>query len=110
MASTDQQESSASVRARVIEARAIASERFANQEWTLNSEIPPNFLRKRYAAERSAMNILHHELDLERLSARGFHKVLRVAWSIADSAGHSVPTASDVQEALAMRSGTENLV
>ena len=110
MASTDQQESSASVRARVIEARAIASERFADEEWTLNSEIPPNFLRKRYAADRSAMNILHHELDLERLSARGFHKVLRVAWSIADSAGHSVPTASDIQEALAMRSGTENLV
>ncbi|CAB4895097.1 unannotated protein [freshwater metagenome] len=108
MASMAPQESSAEVRTRVINARNIAAERFADEEWQLNSEIPPSLLRKKYAAERSAMNILHQELDLERLSARGFHKVLRVAWSIADLSGHSTPTSVDVQEALAMRSGMEN--
>jgi len=110
MASTEPQESSAVVRDRVIAARAAASERFAGEEWQLNSEIPPNYLRKKYAAERSAMNILHQELDLERLSARGFHKVLRVAWSVADSEGHSIPTVADVEQALVLRSGMENLV
>jgi magnesium chelatase family protein len=52
------------------------------------------------------MTLLHNELDSERLSARGFHKVLRVAWSIADGAGHSRPTKEDVEQAIVMREGT----
>ena len=110
MASTQAHESSSDIRARVVKARAIAAERFAGEEWTLNSEIPPSALRKRYLAEKSAMAILHQELDLERLSARGFHKVLRVAWSVADSNGHANPTKDDVEIALEMRTGMENFL
>ena len=110
MASTQAHESSNDVRSRVVKARAIAAERFAGEEWTLNSEIPPSALRKRYLAEKSAMAILHQELDLERLSARGFHKVLRVAWSVADSSGHANPTKDDVEIALEMRTGMENFL
>ena len=104
MAAQDLGESSEVVRARVINARAVALERFGNESWNLNSEIPANFLRKKFAAEKSGMNYLHQELDQERLSARGFHKVIRLSWSIADKLGHSIPTLSDVQSALLMRS------
>lgn len=104
MAAHDLGESSEIVRARVINARSVALERFGNESWNLNSEIPANFLRKKFAAEKSGMNYLHQELDQERLSARGFHKVIRLSWSIADKLGHSIPTLSDVQSALLMRS------
>lgn len=109
MASEEPSESSREVRDRVIAARAIASERFAGREWSLNSRIPARELRNRFRAERSAMSFLHQELDAERLSARGLHKTLRLAWSVADSRGHSIPTLEDAQMAYNLREGMEFL-
>ena len=109
MASEDLGESSADVRKRVEIARAIASDRFARSSWKLNSQIPPEALRKEFRATKSGMNLLNIELEKERISARGFHKVLRVAWSIADSAGHVVPDESDVAQAYGLREGLEFL-
>ena len=93
----------------MITARAISVHRFADCLWKLNSQIPPSELRKRFRAEKSGMNFLHTEIDNERLSARGFHKVLRIAWSIADSVGHSIPTRDDVESAFRLREGMEML-
>ena len=107
MASEIPGESSEIVRARVIAARQASSDRFADCAWTLNAEIPSKDLRMRFRAEKSAMNFLHVELDNERLSARGFHKVLRLAWSIADNLGHLIPTRSDVGNAYQMREGLD---
>ena len=109
LASEELGESSSTVRERVVQARATADERFQDCTWNLNSQIPPSELRKRFKAERSAMNFLHSELDNERLSARGFHKVLRISWSIADSNGHVIPSRSDVEMAFALREGMELL-
>ena len=109
MASDQLGESSETVRARVILAREIADVRFADCTWKLNSQIPPSELRKRFRAEKQGMNLLHTELDNERLSARGFHKVLRISWSIADSHGHTVPNREDVESAFRLREGMELL-
>jgi magnesium chelatase family protein len=45
------------------------------------------------------------ERALERgsISVRGFDRVVRVAWTLADLAGRPVPGADDVAEALGMR-------
>jgi magnesium chelatase family protein len=110
MASDQPNESSAEVRKRVTEARAIASERFRNCEWSLNSRIPARELRSRFKAERGAMTFLHQELDAERLSARGLHKTLRLAWSVADSKGHAIPTREDAEVAYNLREGMEFLL
>lgn len=107
MASDELGESSAVVRERVIIARAIADERFKESPWKLNSQIPPSELRKRYRAEKLGMNFLHTELDNERLSARGFHKVLRISWSIADANGHLIPSHEDVESAFRLREGMD---
>ena len=40
-----------------------------------------------------------------RLSARGFDRVLRLSWTIADLWGHDVPDADDMSEALFFRTG-----
>ncbi len=99
----DSGESSAVVRERVIAARALAAERFAGESWRLNSEIPASALRKKYRASKAAMAFLHSELDAERLSVRGFHKVLRTSWSVADSHGRTIPSLEDAQQALLFR-------
>ena len=39
----------------------------------------------------------------QQISVRGFDRVLRVARTVADLAGRTVPTADDVAEALGMR-------
>ena len=107
IADSESGESSATIRSRVIAARARSQKRFQDEPWQLNSEIPAPALRKKYAAQKPAMAFLHTELDEERLSARGFHKVLRTSWSIADSLSNEVPTLDDVKFALSLREAGE---
>ena len=91
-------------------ARAAARERFREFPWELNSHIPASQLRKRFSAQKPAMQLLHQELDAERLSARGLHKTLRVAWSIADLIGATIPTLECVEEAYRLRAGTSEIL
>lgn len=100
-------ESSQSIRNRVIAARAVAANRFKNENWKLNSEIPPKALRQQYQPERSAMNFLHDELDKERITARGLHKIIRTSWTLADLKAIPRPTISEVQESYRLREGIE---
>lgn len=98
-------ESTATVAARVREARARAAERLAGTPWTSNSEVPGHELRTRLVAAPGAL--LAAERDMERglLTARGLDRVLRVAWTLADLRGAGRPDASDVAVALEMRTG-----
>ena len=107
MAATQLGESSESIRKRVIAARQRASERFNGERFTLNSQIPTRELRTKYKPERDAMNFLHDELDKERITARGLHKVLRLSWTLADLEGHATPTLADVTRAYQLREGSE---
>ena len=100
-------ESSSVIRQRVIQARHIAAKRFKDQPWTLNSAIPSRALRTLYKPERSAMNFLHDELDRERLTARGLHKIIRLSWTLADLAGHEIPNLEDVKKAHILREGSD---
>jgi magnesium chelatase family protein len=100
-------EASATIAARVVLARATASQRFADKAWQLNSQIPSRELRTTYRPERVAMNFLHDELDKERLTARGLHKIIRLAWTLADLNGHAIPDLGDVQRAHQLREGSE---
>jgi magnesium chelatase family protein len=44
-------------------------------------------------------------LDRGSLSARGFDRVLRLAWTVADLDGRDRPDGSDVHEAVQLRMG-----
>jgi magnesium chelatase family protein len=107
MAQNELGESSSAIRERVIAARNIAAKRFANESWKLNSQIPARALRTSYQPERAAMNFLHDELDREHLTARGLHKVIRTAWTLADLHHHEIATLADVQQAYQLRDGVE---
>lgn len=100
-------ESSSLIRQRVINARELAAARFADEPWKLNSEIPPRALRNKYQPDRYAMNFLHDELDKERITARGLHKIIRTSWTIADLKCLSRPTLEEVTESYRLREGIE---
>ncbi len=98
-------EQSSTVAARVLVARSRATERLAGSPWRTNSDIPGRELRDRWAPARTALAAAERALDAGRLSARGLDRVLRVAWTLADLADRSRPTADDIDEALYLRTG-----
>jgi len=89
------------IAARVAEARAVARRRLAGTPWSTNSEVPGAWLRAhtRAAADRD----LDLALDSGALSLRGVDRVLRVAWTLADLAGRQEPGATEVGQALLLR-------
>ena len=103
-------EASSAVRDRVMAARERSYRRLEKGGWRTNSQISANALRSEFAADSSGMSLVHRALDDHRLTARGLHKVLRLAWSVADLEGHQRPTIDDVGQAYALRTGAQRLV
>jgi magnesium chelatase family protein len=99
-------ESSAVVAARVAMAREAALARWVGTSWRVNGEVPGTALRgPRWRLPRAVSREAEQHLDRGELSGRGFDRVLRLAWTVADLAGHLVPDADDVAEALFYRVG-----
>jgi magnesium chelatase family protein len=96
-------ESTATVARRVEAARVAAAERLAGTGLAVNSQVPGRLLRERWPVPRASLRLAERALERGVLSVRGFDRVLRVAWTVADLAGHTVPEADDVSEALGMR-------
>jgi magnesium chelatase family protein len=103
---TGERETSEVVAGRVAAARAVAADRWRGTPWEVNGAVPGALLRtSRWLLPRAALRPAQHFLEQGSLSARGFDRVLRLAWTVADLAGHSVPDAGDVDEALYFRTG-----
>lgn len=100
-------EGSNQIRARVESARATAQHRFAEYSFTLNSQIPSELLRSRFKAQNKVMAQLHNLIDKEEITARSFHKLLRICWTIADLRGVTTPGADELETALNLRSAAE---
>ncbi|WP_438303149.1 YifB family Mg chelatase-like AAA ATPase [Streptomyces sp. HUAS TT11] len=98
-------ESTATVAGRVQEARHRAALRLAGTPWGTNSEVPGRELRSRWHAASGAMDEAERSLERGVLTARGLDRVLRVAWTVADLAGHDRPDVTDVALALQLRTG-----
>ncbi len=100
-------DSSEVMRNRITAARLRSRERFISHDFMLNSQIPSKLLRSKFSATKKAMALLYRAMDSDRLSARGFHKTLRVAWSIADLNQSDRPDENDVAYALELRENHE---
>ncbi len=77
-------ESSADIRKRVSRARQRQKERFAGTNYRFNGDIEASVIEKYChmgAEEQHCMEQLYHSLQL---SARAYHRILRVARTIAD--------------------------
>ncbi|ANP73049.1 YifB family Mg chelatase-like AAA ATPase [Cryobacterium arcticum] len=98
--------SSAVARERVLAARAAAAERLKDTPWTLNSEATGPWLRGRQTRLAGSVTaLLDRALERGGITMRGYDRVLRVAWSIADLTGVSRPGADEVGQALYLRKG-----
>lgn len=96
-------EDTATVRARVLAAREAAAQRWADDGWRTNAEVPGPVLRSRFALPRSVVRPLDAGLRAGELTARGADRALRVAWTLADLAGSVRPDRDHVEAALYFR-------
>jgi len=99
----DQVEDTATVAARVAEARQATAARLAGTPWRVSSDVPGPELRLRWAIAPRLLRGLDTQHANGRISARGRDRVHRLAWTIADLSGHGSPTSDDVEEAMLLR-------
>lgn len=91
-------------RSRVVAARGAAAERLKSTPWRLNSQVPGFWLR---GPQARLGNVTTASIDraLERggITMRGYDRVLRVGWTLADLDGVNRPTAEHIGRALYLR-------
>lgn len=99
---TSEQEASARVRARVMKARQRQAERY-EKEGVYNGHLEGKRVQHYCVPDAEARALLERAIDQYALSARAFHKVLKISRTIADLAGSDVITRAHLAEALQYR-------
>ena len=99
-------ESSAPVRARVLEARTRQNRRLAATGVRCNGEMDAGTAQRLSRLDTAAEQELNRAYASGLLSARGRHRVLRVARTLADLAARDRITAGDVLTAVSLRQRT----
>jgi magnesium chelatase family protein len=85
LSSLEQGESSASIRERVVRARAIQAERYKNEPGIhCNAQITSKLMREYCVLSDDCMKIVKQAMDRYDMSARAYDRILRVARTIAD--------------------------
>jgi magnesium chelatase family protein len=103
LAGTTLAEDSATVRRRVEAARAIQRERLAGAGLVCNAEMGPAELREFCPLDATSQALLRAATRQLQLSARAYHRVIKLARTIADLAGDEAIGAHHVAEALQYR-------
>ena len=96
-------ESSATVRKRVQAARERQLQRFAGTKLTCNAEMGPAEVRDCCLVDASAEKLLKAAMQQMHLSARAFHRILKLARTIADLAESEMIAANHIAEAVQYR-------
>jgi magnesium chelatase family protein len=90
---------------RVLQARARMAQRYAGTPWRTNADVPATALAAQWPLRGPALALLGRAMDHGALTARGFGRVHRLAWTAADLAGAPWPDKDHVNLALGLRLG-----
>lgn len=99
LASASPGEDSAAVRARVATARSRQFER----QGTVNARLEPGQVERWCTPDAAGASLLKQAMSRLNLSARAYHRILRVARTLADLAGLAQPGSAQVAEAIQYR-------
>ncbi|MHB0966200.1 MAG: YifB family Mg chelatase-like AAA ATPase [Bellilinea sp.] len=94
------------VRSRVENARTIQRQRFAENGISANAEMRPADIRRHCGLDDTGMNLMRAAMNQYQLSARAYHRILKLARTIADLGGVERITPQHLAEALQYRPRT----
>ncbi|MBL7150127.1 MAG: YifB family Mg chelatase-like AAA ATPase [Candidatus Pacebacteria bacterium] len=103
LTSVDKENVSEEIRKRVETARAFQKQRFVNDKILTNSEMEIPQIKKYCQIDSASQNILRQYVNSNKLSARGYHRVLKIARTIADLEEKENMSFDDISEALSYR-------
>ncbi|MEJ5203412.1 MAG: ATP-binding protein, partial [Anaerolineales bacterium] len=95
------------VRSRVEAARERQRQRFGGSNIATNAEMRPADIRKYCVLDDNGRALMKTAMNQLQLSARAYHRVLKLARTIADLAGSDPITPQHLAEALQYRQRTE---
>ena len=98
------QESSEEIRRRVAVARRIQLERYQGQKVYYNSRLTPGMVKKYCRLGDREQSLLEEAFTKMKLSARAYHRILKVARTIADLEESKEITVRHISEAICYRS------
>ena len=93
-------ESSVLIRKRVEKARRIQQKRYQNEKICFNGELSGKQIRKYCVLTENALQVAKNAFELMELSARSYHRILKVSRTIADMEGEELIHTRHVAEAL----------
>ena len=96
-------ESSAQIRERVMVARQAQKERLEPYGLKTNAEMNGKILRGPLRLDAKLTGELNAAVDRGTLTARGYDRVLRIAWTLADLEGAAYPSREHLDVALFLR-------
>lgn len=96
-------ESSESIKAKVIKAHLIQQERYRSEDIYFNSQLSASQIDRYCVLGSAEQNILKNIFDRMNLSARAYHKILKISRTIADLAGSDNISVEHIAEAVQLR-------
>lgn len=96
-------DSSAQIRRRILDARRMQMERFGGETYQFNGQIPAADMEKFCRLDKKQSKLMEQAFETMGLSARGYHRTLRVARTVADLEGEEQIGEEHLMEALAFR-------
>ncbi len=104
LAASDAAEGSAEMRIQVLKAREAQSRRFARGRIFANAHMPPRLLKQHCVLSPESQRLLEVAMERLGLSARAYHRILKIARTIADLEGAAGLSPGHVAEAIQYRS------
>ncbi|WP_105618069.1 YifB family Mg chelatase-like AAA ATPase [Vallitalea okinawensis] len=97
-------ESSQSIKERVLNAHQLQKERYRSENIIFNSQLSPKMLERYCKLNESSQKILERVFKSMKLSARAYHRIIKIARTIADLDLSETINTHHITEAIQYRS------